>query len=63
MSDCLQVAMVLKDDWRFVVVAPGEQFVMISFPMLMHKLHVISSAFQALVSWFIAIPRISHHSN
>ena len=48
-SGCLQVEMALKGDWKFVVVALGELFVMTSLEMLMLKLLVTSWALPAQV--------------
>lgn len=48
-SGCLQVEMVLKGDWKSVVVAVGEQSVMTSLEMLMLKLLATSLALEAQV--------------
>ena len=48
-SGCLQVEMVLKGDWKSVVVALGEQFVMTSLEMSMLKLLATSWASAAQV--------------
>ena len=49
-SGCLQVGMVPTVDWKSVVEAHGELFVMTSLEMLMLKLYATSLVSQALVS-------------
>ena len=49
-SGYLQVVVVLKGDWKSVVEAHGELFVMTSLEMLTLKLHATSSVSKAVVS-------------